>query len=153
MTSIWWTLVITLFQVPGYYSASFLLDKIGRKKVLVVYLFVAGTSSAVLSLIVSLGWVLIWSSLISFFNLGAWAGLYAYTPELYPTEIRGTSSGTAASFGRLVGILAPLITAYLYAASGLLLPFVAFSFVHFLAALLVLTLGIETAKRSLEEIS
>ena len=53
--------------------------------------------------------------MISFFNLGAWSGLYAYTPELYPTEIRGTGSGAAASFGRLIGILAPSFTAYLSA--------------------------------------
>jgi len=153
ITSIWWTLVVTLFQVPGYYSASFLLDKIGRKKVLIIYLFVAGISSAFLSLTVNLKWVLLWSAMISFFNLGAWSGLYAYTPELYPTEIRGTGSGAAASFGRLIGILAPSLTGYLFSLTGLFGPFVAFSFVHLIASFSVFTLGIETMKKSLEEIS
>jgi len=153
VTSIWWALIVTLFQIPGYYSASFLLDKIGRRKVLVIYLFVAGVSSAVLSLTVSLEWVLLWSAMISFFNLGAWSGLYAYTPELYPTEIRGTGSGAAASFGRLIGILAPSFTAYLFSISGLFGPFAAFSIVHLIASFSVLIFGIETMRKSLEEIS
>jgi putative MFS transporter len=91
--------------------------------------------------------------MISFFNLGAWSGLYAYTPELYPTEIRGTGSGAAASFGRLIGILAPSLTGYLFSLTGLFGPFVAFSFVHLIASFSVFTLGIETMKKSLEEIS
>ena len=153
VTSIWWTLIVTLFQIPGYYSASFLLDKIGRRKVLVTYLFVAGVSSAVLSLTVSLEWVLLWSAMISFFNLGAWSGLYAYTPELYPTEIRGTGSGAAASVGRLIGILAPSLTAYLFSISGLFGPFAAFSIVHLIASFSVLIFSIETMRKSLEEIS
>lgn len=153
LTSIWWTLVVTLFQIPGYYSASLLLDKIGRKKVLAIFLFVAGISSAALSLTVSLEWVLLWSAIISFFNLGAWAGLYAYTPELYPTEIRGAGAGAAASFGRLIGILAPSVTAFLFSTTNLLGPFVAFSFAHLFASLLINVFGIETMKKSLEIIS
>jgi len=45
--------------------------------------------------------LLIWGSLLSFFNLGAWGDLYAYTPENYPVLIRATGSGAAAVFGRI----------------------------------------------------
>lgn len=153
VTSIWWTLVVTLFQVPGYYSASYLLDKIGRRKVLIIYLILAGIGSALLSLKIDIAWIFVWSSVISFFNLGAWAGLYAYTPELYPTEIRGTGSGAAASFGRIMGVFAPSITGYLFATIGLVGPFTVFSLVHIFAGLSILILGIETMGKSLEEIS
>jgi len=51
---------------------------------------------------------------ISFFNLGAWAGLYTYTPELYPTRMRGSGSGVAASLGRFAGIFAPTVTPLLW---------------------------------------
>lgn len=151
--SIWWTLLVTLFQVPGYYSASYLLDKIGRRKVLIIYLILAGVGSALLSLKIDISWIFLWSSVISFFNLGAWAGLYAYTPELYPTEIRGTGSGAAASFGRIMGVFAPSITGYLFATTGLTGPFTVFSLVHIFAGLSILALGIETMGKSLEEIS
>ncbi|MDW8035184.1 MAG: MFS transporter, partial [Candidatus Korarchaeum sp.] len=152
ITSLRWTLLVTLFQIPGYYSASFLLDRVGRKRVLSIYLMAAGIFSALLSLKVDLLWIFAFSSLISFFNLGAWAGLYAYTPELYPTEIRGIGSGASASFGRLIGILAPSITGYLFSTTGISGPFAIFSFVHLLAGLAVILMGIETMGRSLEEI-
>ena len=35
--------------------------------------------------------------------------LYAYSPEQYPTVIRATGSGMAASIGRIGGILGPLL--------------------------------------------
>lgn len=149
--SVWWTIAITLFQIPGYYSATFLLDRIGRKKVLAFYLFIAGFSSALLGLRIETAWIFAWSSVISFFNLGAWSGLYTYTPELYPTEIRGLGSGIAASFGRLISIFAPYITGYLYTVYGLSAPFIVFSFVHILASATVLAFGIETKKLPLQE--
>ena len=52
---------------------------------------------------------------LSFFNLGAWGALYAYSPEQYPTVIRGTGSGMAASVGRIGGIFGPLLVGSLLA--------------------------------------
>lgn len=34
--------------------------------------------------------------------------LYAVTPEIYPTTVRGAGAGAAAGFGRIASILAPL---------------------------------------------
>lgn len=151
--SLFWTIIITLFQIPGYYSATFLLDRIGRKKVLAIYLMTAGIASFLLGLYIDKAWVFIWSAAISFFNLGGWAGLYAYTPELYPTEIRGSGSGFVASMGRIAGIIAPTLTAYLYALSGLIGPYVIVSLVHIVAGLSVIFLGIETMGKTLEELT
>ncbi len=151
--SLEWVLIITLFQIPGYYSATFLLDKIGRKKVLGIYLVLAGIASMALALKIEIMWVSIWSIAISFFNLGAWAGLYTYTPELYPTDIRGLGTGFAASIGRIAGILAPMITGYLYATSGLFGPYAIIAFTHIIAGAIVVLIGIETMGRTLEEIS
>jgi putative MFS transporter len=151
--SLFWTIIITLFQVPGYYSAAFLLDRIGRKRVLVIYLVVSGLASLLLGLYLDPSWVFLWSAAISFFNLGAWAGLYTYTPELYPTEIRGVGSGFAASMGRIAGIIAPTLTAYLYTLSGLFGPYLVISLVHILAGIVVFVMGIETMGKTLEELT
>ncbi|MEM2122946.1 MAG: MFS transporter [Candidatus Bathyarchaeia archaeon] len=151
--SLYFVLLITLLQVPGYYSATFMLDTIGRKKVLAVYLGVAGIASFLFSMAGSFGEILLWSGVISFFNLGAWAALYTYTPELYPTRIRGAGSGSAASMGRLAGIGAPTFTGYLWANWGLTSAFTAFALTHILTALVVGALGVETKRRTLEEIS
>lgn len=151
--SLEWTLIVTLAQVPGYYSATFLLDRIGRKPVTALYLAAAGIGCILLGLSQSIELVFVWSLVISFFNLGAWSGLYTYTPELYPTEIRGFGSGVAASVGRVAGILAPTITGYLMSTGGLLYPFAAFSIAHLSATLTIFLIGIETKGFKLEEIS
>lgn len=41
--------------------------------------------------------------------------LYGWTPEAFPAPIRGTASGVASFWGRLSGIVAPLIAQKLYA--------------------------------------
>ena len=78
--------------------------------------------------------------MISFFDLGAWAGLYTYTPELYPTRMRGSGSGVAASLGRFAGIFAPTVTPLLWVSAGLWLPFLVFALAHIIGALSVVVL-------------
>lgn len=151
--SLYWVLIITLVQVPGYYSATFLLDRVGRKPVLIAYLFIAGVASYMLGLTTDMNLIFAWSCVISFFNLGAWAALYTYTPELYPTRMRGTGAGTAASIGRVAGVAAPYLTPFLWVTSGLAAAFLVFALAHVAAALGVVLLGIETRGKTLEEIS
>jgi len=153
--SLFWVLIITLIQVPGYYSAALLLDKAGRKSILSIYLIVAGIACMLLSTTRDINMILLYSGVISFFNLGAWAGLYTYTPELYPTELRGTGSGAAASIGRLAGIAAPTVTGFLFAVSGgeLFYAFPVFALAHIAAGLVVAVFGEETKGKILEEIS
>ncbi|MNV99898.1 putative niacin/nicotinamide transporter NaiP [compost metagenome] len=82
---------------------------------------------------------------LSFFNLGAWGGMYAYTPELYPTSVRSTGVGLAASFGRIGGIIAPLLVGLLVGRSvGLPSIFVLFFVTILIGAAAVLFLGRET---------
>jgi len=151
--SIQWVFIVTLAQVPGYYSAALLLDRVGRKPIAIVYLAMAGVGSVLLSLATGQTSILLWSIVISFFNLGAWSALYAYTPELYPTSVRGTGSGAAASIGRLAGVIAPTATPLLYAYGGLAAAFTIFALTHFLGAITVAVLGTETKGKVLEEIS
>lgn len=62
-------------------------------------------------------------SLLSFFNLGAWGALYAYSPEQYSAVIRASGSGIAAGVGRIGGILGPLLVGSLVA-QGVSLPLI-----------------------------
>lgn len=151
--ALWFTMLITALQIPGYLSAAFLIEPIGRKPILASYMAIAalasyffGTSSTDIS-------ILLWGGAISFFNLGAWAVTYAYTPELYPTRIRGTGAGWSGALGRIAGILAPTLTALTVASLGTFSTFLVFFAVQFIAALTVAILGIETKGKTLEEIS
>ncbi|CRK82545.1 MFS transporter [Neobacillus massiliamazoniensis] len=145
-----YVLIMTLAQLPGYFTAAWFIEKFGRKFVLVVYLvgtaisaYFFGTANSTALLIGS-------GILLSFFNLGAWGGLYAYTPEQYPTIIRGTGSGLAASFGRIGGVLGPLLVGYWVTQKMPISSiFSIFCISILIAAFAVLFLGKETKKREL----
>ena len=103
-----YVLIMTLAQLPGYFTAAWLIERAGRKFVLVSYLLGTAVSAWAFGNAGSETALLVAGILLSFFNLGAWGALYAYTPENYPGSIRASGVGTAAGIGRLGGILGPL---------------------------------------------
>lgn len=146
-----YVLYITLAQIPGYFSAALLVDRIGRKWTLVPYLFGCAAAAFLFGKANTPAEIVFYGCLISFFNLGAWGVVYTYTPELYPTPMRGTGAGTAAAFGRIGGIVAPYIVGHLLK-SGQGIVFAHFAIVVLIGALAVAFLGEETKQRSLETI-
>ncbi|PQZ53797.1 MFS transporter [Bacillus sp. MYb209] len=145
-----YVLIMTLAQLPGYFTAAWFIERLGRKFVLVTYLIGTACSAYVFGIAESLTALIVAGMLLSFFNLGAWGALYAYTPEQYPTTIRGTGAGMAAAFGRIGGILGPLLVGYLVASQGSLsLIFTIFCGSILIGALAVVILGQETKQREL----
>jgi putative MFS transporter len=143
----------TIAQIPGYFSAAWLVERWGRKPTLVTYLL--GTAAAAF-LFGNAGTgtdAFIYVALLSFFNLGAWAIVYTYSPELYPTAIRATGAGIAAAVGRIGGIIGPFLTPVLVPTLGQSGVFALFMVVLVVTALNVWLLAEETRGRSLEEIS
>ncbi|WP_018665258.1 MFS transporter [Heyndrickxia acidiproducens] len=110
-----YVLVMTLAQLPGYFTAAWLIEKAGRKFVLIVFLLGTALSAYLFGHVDSVAMLLVSGMLLSFFDLGAWGALYAYSPEQYPVEIRATGTGMAAAFGRIGGILGPLMVGALVA--------------------------------------
>ncbi len=149
------TLIITLAQIPGYFTAAYLVEKVGRKATLAPFMILCALASFVFGRAGSPSDLILWGCLVSFFNLGAWGATYGYTPELYPTWLRGTGTGSAAAFGRIGGVLAPLAVGRLMStgSGGFDSVFVMFSAVLVAGALGVVLLGEETRGRTLEEIS
>jgi MFS transporter, putative metabolite:H+ symporter len=155
--SVFYTVLISLAGIPGFMTFAWLIEAWGRKPSCVVtligsaafaYLYgqAAGSHAPVAQLIAT-------GACMQFFFFGMWSVLYAYTPELYPTRARATGSGFASAVGRLGSLLGPSI-------AGLVLPVMgqggvftlgAASFL--IAAMAVLTLGVETRGRALEEVS
>lgn len=145
-----YTLIITLAQLPGYAVSAILVEKWGRNRTLAAFL-VGSAASAALFGLASAEWQVIGAGmLLSFFNLGAWGALYAVTPELYPTPLRGTGAGWAAGVGRIASIIAPLIVPVLLATTSTLLVFVVFAAVFIVAATAALGLA-DKRGRSLDE--
>jgi MFS transporter, putative metabolite:H+ symporter len=145
-----YVLIMTLAQLPGYFTAAWAIERFGRKFVLAVYLIGTAISAFLFGNAESTTLLITSGILLSFFNLGAWGGLYAYTPEQYPTIIRGTGSGSAAAFGRLGGVLGPLLVGYLVAQNtSISTIFTIFCISVFVAALAVIFLGKETKNKVL----
>lgn len=146
-----YVLIMTLAQLPGYFSAAWLIERIGRKFVLVTYLTGTAVSALVFGNAESIGLLLTAGAFLSFFNLGAWGALYAYSPEQYPTVIRGTGTGMAASFGRVGGILGPLLVGTMLTAGfGINVIFAIFCGSILIGALAVAFMGVETKQMELE---
>jgi putative MFS transporter len=145
-------LIMTLAQLPGYFTAAWLIEKMGRKFVLVTYLIGTALSAYLFGQAESLPLLLTSGILLSFFNLGAWGALYAYTPEQYPTTIRATGAGIAASFGRIGGILGPLLVGYLVAANtSITTIFTIFTVSILVGVIVVLFWGKETKQTVLQD--
>ena len=145
-----YVLIMTLAQLPGYFTAAWFIERLGRKFVLVTYLIGTACSAYLFGVAESLTVLIVAGMLLSFFNLGAWGALYAYTPEQYPTVIRGTGAGMAAAFGRIGGILGPLLVGYLVASqASLSLIFTIFCGSILIGVLAVIILGQETKQREL----
>lgn len=117
-TSFGYTLVITLAQLPGYALAAVLVEAWGRRSTLALFLLGSAVAAWFFGQSDSATSIIVAGSALSFCNLGAWGALYAITPEIYPTAVRGSGAGAAAGFGRLASIAAPLVVPVLLERGG-----------------------------------
>ncbi|MFJ7737093.1 MFS transporter [Lysinibacillus sp. NPDC097287] len=151
ITSFKYVLIMTLAQLPGYFTAAWFIERFGRKFVLISYLIGTAVSAFIFGNAETMVILLISGMFLSFFNLGAWGALYAYTPEQYPANIRGTGAGMAAAVGRVGGIFGPLLVGSLLTAGY----DIGFIFAIFCGAIVigvigVIFLGKETKQTELE---
>lgn len=142
------TLIITLAQLPGYAVAAWLVEQWGRRWTLAVFLLGSAGSALAFGNAHSVAWILITGCLLSFFNLGAWGALYAISPEVFPTHLRGTGTGWAAGFGRIASIIAPLLVPAVLAAAwgGAGVLFTVFALSFLVAAMAALFLSEQTGQ-------
>lgn len=148
-----YTMIVTAMQLPGYFSAAWLVEKLGRKLVLVVYVLLTALFAALFGHATGVASVLVYGSLLGFFNLGAWGTTYAYTTEQYPTMARGTGSGWAMGVGRIGGIVGPTVVGALLASHDTVSSvFWMFTVVLVIVAVMVAWLGRETRGRTMADI-
>ena len=144
------TFILALAQVPGYFSAAYLIERWGRRYTLGIYLLASGVFTFLFATVTGFGGLLTSAILMSFFALGAWAALYAWTPESYPTEIRTTGMGWASGMARVAGVITPTLGGILFGIallSALSLWAAAFA----IGGIVVFLLGMETKRRALSD--
>ena len=145
--------ISSLAQVPGYFSAAWLVERVGRRATLVAYLIGSAGAAYLFGNSGAGNDAVIYAALLSFFNLGAWGVVYTLSPELYPTALRATGAGAAAAVGRIGGIIGPFLTPTLAASLGQSGVFAVFMGLLLLTAGAVGLLSEETRGKSLEEIA
>ncbi|MDI9376276.1 MAG: MFS transporter, partial [Thermotogota bacterium] len=151
VSSLWYTFFMLIMQLPGYLTAAFLIEKIGRKTTLTFFFVATAISALIMGLVTSSGFLIFASILISMSVLGTWGMVYAYTPELYPTEMRGLGNGTSGVMARTAGIIAPYFTNFFMGRTGSVLYVMIFmSVMSVLAAIIVALFGVETKEKIIE---
>jgi putative MFS transporter len=148
-----YSLVMYIAQIPGYFSGAWLNEKLGRQFTIASYMILGGISALGLALTRSDAGIMASGVLLSFFMNGTYAGVYAYTPEVFPTDVRATGTGMASSIGRLGAIAAPILVGYVYPLLGFPGVFGATTLVLLVGALSVVLMGVQTRGRSLEDIA
>ncbi|MFZ1428107.1 MAG: MFS transporter, partial [Geminicoccaceae bacterium] len=135
--------LLALAQLPGYALAAVGIETIGRRRTLVAFLCASAAGCLLFAVAEQPAWIATALLTMSFALLGTWGGLYAYTPELYPTSLRATGMGVAGAMARVGGLLAPSAIALLIGAS-FPLAIGLFAALLLLAALAVGGIGLET---------
>ncbi len=142
-----WMSVVAL---PGYFIANKIIATYGRKSCMVGFVLLFAATAFMFGRAGSTWEIYLWSGLLSIANQGVWGVLYAYTPESYPTEARSTGVGWAAAWGRIGGMIAPvLVGMILTGPDKISTVFTMFTGMMLIVAATMLVLGTETKQNAL----
>ncbi|HET7887096.1 MAG TPA: MFS transporter [Bradyrhizobium sp.] len=148
-----YSIAIYCAQTPGYFSAAWLNEKIGRQATIACYMMLGGAAALGLAFAGTEQQIMLAGICLSFFMNGTYAGVYAYTAEVFPTQFRTTGAGLASAIGRIGAIIAPNLVGYLYPNFGFVGVFGVTTSVLLVGAVAVVLMGVPTRGRSLEEIA
>ncbi|XP_013061478.2 organic cation transporter protein-like [Biomphalaria glabrata] len=146
-------------ELLSYFLCLIFLDKAGRKLLQCLFMLTAGiacvcTLFPVLYGTKDLSWITLVLSLVGKFgSSAAFAIIYIYTVELFPTVMRNSGLGLCSVMARIGGILAPYIADIGHVISGdmaVVLPLLIFGGASIFAGLLALLLP-ETANKMLPD--
>jgi MFS transporter, putative metabolite:H+ symporter len=151
--SVYYTILISLAGIPGFLTAAWMIEALGRKPTLIATLLGAAISSYFYGGAADQTQLIVAGLCMQFCAFGMWSALYAYTPELYPTHVRATGTGFASAVGRIGSLIGPSVIGFILPTAGQSGVFALGAGAFTLAALVVLVLGEETKGRTLESIS
>ncbi len=137
-------------QFPGYAAAIWLVERVGRKPTLAVFLALGGVSAYAFAVSDSAPQYVAALFFVGFFNLGAWGAVYPYTSELFPTRLRASAFGMVEGVGKGAAIGGPYLFGALIDWSGDTVWSLTFVALVMVAGAVVMLFGPETRGRALE---
>ncbi|MGW1120221.1 MFS transporter [Streptomyces tanashiensis] len=154
-TALVYTLLSNVTGLLGTLVVALLVDRVGRRAALTAALGGAMLSLAALALAgaTSGGQVAVFASCTTFFLYAINAGLYLYSPELYPTSNRAKGAAFGGLWNRLGVIAGPVAVGGVIAAGGSLA--LVFALLAAVAAVgvVIAWFAVETKGRTLEEMN
>ena len=107
-----------LMGVSGLLSPvpiSFLMNKIGRKKSLLLTWFLATSGCVVYHFVSNYDWAAYLTILVARFGAGGiFQILFLYTSEAFPSEVRGTVFGISSATSKVGALVAPLVSSLIH---------------------------------------
>ena len=151
--SLAWSSAMQIGAVPGALIAALISDRMERKWAIAIVSVLIAACGLLYGLSFSSAGIIIFGFLVAMFIQSFAPLLYAYTPELYPTEVRNSGSGLTYGVGRLANVIGPMIVVFFYNNMGYQSVFVYIAVCWFICAIMVATFGPKTRARALESVS
>jgi len=146
--------IFTALAVPlSDLVASFVTDRGGRKIPIVIYAFCAAFFCILMVVFPTPLGLTVNTFIRNIFAVGAVTMVWSYLAESYPTEIRTIAAGVIFGSARLTTALSMLAVPPLFAMYGSRGVILASVVVYLISALIVLSMGEKTSKKSLEELN
>eukprot|EP00116_Pleurobrachia_bachei_P003364 sb/3463626/ len=108
----WFLLVMVVIYLPGMIGATVVAEKIGRKVSLQINIFAGLVFTLLMLICIDTIVTYITVFIVVFFYAAYNQVLWIYTPEFYPTYIRGTAIGVQNGLGKLGAAAGVFLTVY-----------------------------------------
>lgn len=146
-------ILIALPSIPGYLTAAYLVEKLGRKPMMVSYLLLAGLGCYLYGSAETYKGLVLTGCFMQFFMFGMWSLLYTYPAEIYPSRARATGCGFASSLGRFGALSGPYLVGIILTTHGHSAVFTLGAISLIIGATVVAAIGPETMGKNLEDIN
>gem|GEM_PF-481105 len=146
------TAVIVGVSIPGKLLESFVIERWGRKPVIIGFTVIAAVAAIIFGFVRGAVPIIILGCLMSFFGIGVDPAVKTYTSESYPTEIRAWGVATTEGFGRLIsGVAGPALIPIVLSNFGVGAVYSLVGSVALIAVVVVFVFGRETHGMTLEQ--
>jgi putative MFS transporter len=145
-----YTFIVAGTSVVGRIVAFSLVDRVGRKPLIVAGFLIAGCSALLFTQATTEATLLLVAVVFAFFNDIGSLGMTVYTPEVFPLRIRGIATAAAMGVGRLGGMVSPILIGVLLSLGSVMSVWFLLAAVQAGAGLISLWLAQETRGQNLE---
>lgn len=151
--SLTFSALTTLGAVPGALLAWPISDRFGRKAPIVVVALGIAACGLGYGLTFNPVGIVVFGFAVNALIQTFASLLYAYTPEVYPTELRNSGTGLVYGIGRLSNIAGPLIVAAIFGSYGYRPVFVYIAACWAIVAGTIALFGLRSGMRNLEQLN